>query len=110
MNKRIIKVLYKEPFEEAVILEIEDDLKTFQGLVEGRIQAVCPFEDKVYLVCNEEGKILGLDPNIPLIDENGIPYDIIVGPFFLCCVNDEGEFISLSEAQLMKYHEMLNGE
>ena len=76
-----MKVLVVEPLKECYTKEI-NGLKEMQALVGGYIQAVYPFEDPVAVVCNEEGKNLGLPFNRPLLDEHGLPYDIICGTFF----------------------------
>lgn len=84
----------------------------------GYIQAVYPFDDPVAIVCNEEGKINGLEPCRALFDEGGDIYDVIVGPFLICGLDDEG-FISLTKEQQEQYLAMfrhpqmfflLNGE
>lgn len=44
-------------------VEIENDLKAMQRLVGGDIEEYMPFEDEVAIVCNEEGKVMGLPLN-----------------------------------------------
>ena len=46
--------------------------------------------------------MLGLPINRPLMDENGLPYDILCGTFFIAGVNGE-HFVSLTEEQIDKY-------
>ena len=58
-----MKVIIVRPLEEPVAAEIEPGLKPMQEIVGGYIQAVYPFEEPVALICNEEGKLLGLEPN-----------------------------------------------
>ena len=55
-----MKVLKLEPGEHPKELEITDSLESMQSIVGGIIQAIYPFEDTVALICNEEGKLLGL--------------------------------------------------
>ena len=69
-----------------------------------QIQAIYPFPDKAAVVCNEEGKNLGLPFNRPLFDENGLPYDIICGTFFVAGLGVE-DFVSLTEEQIHRYKE-----
>lgn len=38
------------------------------------------------LICNDEGKLLGLPANRALRDSEGNLYDIVCGTFFLCGV------------------------
>ena len=75
-----------------------------QALVGGYIQAIYPFPDKAAVVCNEEGKNLGLPFNRPLLDENDLPYDIICGTFFVAGLGVE-DFVSLTEEQIRRYKE-----
>ena len=46
--------------------------------------------------------MLGLPFNRPLMDENGLPYDILCGTFFIAGVGKE-DFFSLTEEQIEKY-------
>ena len=97
-----IRVLVVEPMKPCEVREIPDTLEAMQALVGGHIQAVYPFRDEVALVCNEEGKNLGLPLNRPLTNDRGIPYDMICGTFFLAGLGAE-DFISLTEEQLRKF-------
>ena len=56
-----------------------------------------PHGDRPVLVCNDEGKLLGMEGNRRL--DNG---SIIAGPFFV--IGDTGEhFRSLTDAEVNKY-------
>ena len=58
-----IRVVLLEPGREARVTEINSSLPGLQRAVDGRIEAVgLPGEDAV-LICNEEGKLLGLPLN-----------------------------------------------
>ena len=100
MNVLVIEP-YKEPYEK----EINGKLKTLQGFVGGLIQVLYPFEDEhIALICNDEGKLLGLPLNRALRDENGDIYDIIAGTFLICSAPPDSEnFAGLSEEQMQKY-------
>ena len=80
-----------------------------QRLVGGYIQAVYPFDDPVALICNEEGKLLGLPMNRTLRDERGVPYDIVCGTFFLVGIAED-DFASLTDWQIEKYADYYRGE
>lgn len=54
-----MKVLVVEPMKKCYTKEI-NGLEEMQALVGGYIQAIYPFPDKAAVVCNEEGKNLGL--------------------------------------------------
>ena len=98
-----MKVLVVEPMKKCYTKEI-NGLEEMQALVGGYIQAIYPFPDKAAVVCNEEGKNLGLPFNRPLFDENDLPYDIICGTFFVAGLGVE-DFVSLTEEQIRRYKE-----
>ncbi len=96
-----MKVLVVEPQKPCRVQEIES-LADMQQLVGGDIEAVYPFQEPVALVCNSEGKLLGLPMNRPLLDKDYLPYDIIRGTFFVAGLGQE-EFISLTDEQIQRY-------
>ncbi len=102
-----MKVLLIEPMKEPKVKEIDPSLEAMQKEVGGYIQALFPFEEAVALVCNEEGKLLGLPLNRALRDENGEVYDIIAGTFFLCSAPPNKEsFEALSEEAITKFTQL----
>lgn len=92
-----IKVLIVEPGKVPREAEVENTLSAQQAVVGGMIEAVYPWEDPVGLICNEEGKLMGLPLNRSLED-----YDIIAGTFFICGLGKE-DFTSLSPDLMEKY-------
>ena len=101
-----IKVILCKAGECAQIVEIEDSLESFQKIVEGMIEEYMPFEDDVAIVCNDEGKMLGLPLNRAIEDEDGRIMDIIAGDFFICYAPWESEkFLSLPTELAEKYKE-----
>lgn len=58
-----ISVLLVEPNKYPKMIEIDDTLEAMQGVVGGDIEEYMPFEDEVAIICNEEGKLIGLPPN-----------------------------------------------
>lgn len=99
-----IKVVLVRPGEASSIEEIDSSLRCMQQIVDGSIQAIYPFEDNVVLVCNDDGKLLGLEPNRALIYGRKA-YDIIAGTFFVCGIAGES-FTSLTPVQLTRYQTM----
>lgn len=96
-----MKVIIVRPLEEPVTSEIEYGLKPMQKIVGGYIQAIYPFEDPVALICNEEGKLLGLPLNRALRTETGEIYDIVAGTFLLCgAPPDSDHFTDLTQEQV----------
>lgn len=99
-----MKILQIEPGRRPEVRKIDPSLKTMQSIVGGLIQALYPFDDPVALVCNDEGKLLGLPANRALRDEDGEVYDILCGTFFLCGAPADGDsFTSLTDKQMEKY-------
>ena len=96
-----MKVLVVEPQKPCRVQEI-DGLAAMQQIVGGDIEAVYPFQEPVALVCNSEGKLLGLPMNRPLLDKDYLPYDIIRGTFFVAGLGQE-DFISLTDEQIQRY-------
>lgn len=81
---------------------IPHTLDAMQRLVCGSIQAIYPYEDMVAIVCNEEGKLLGLAPNRAIRNDDGDIQDIICGTFFICGLTED-DFGSLTEEQITYY-------
>lgn len=101
-----MKVLLINPGEAPKVVTIDGGLKSMQELVGGFIQAIYPFADPVAIVCNDEAKLLGMEPNRALRHpETGEVYDIICGPFFVCGLG-EGDFDSPREELIQKYEEV----
>ena len=106
MPRPTITVLLVNPYEAPKPIEIPAELSAYQKLVGGTIQAIYPsMEDPIALICNDEGKLMGLPPNRvlrhPKTDEI---YDIVVGTFFLCAAPADSEnFESLTEEQIQRY-------
>lgn len=60
-----INVLIVEPGKEPRPATVEDTLEAFQQIVGGPIEAGCYLPQRVMLICNGEGKNMGLPPNRP---------------------------------------------
>lgn len=100
-----MKILLIEPEKAPRTMELDGSLKSMQALVGGTIQAIYPFAEEIALVCNDDGKLLGLPLNRALReDATGAVYEIIAGTFFLCGAPADAEnFVSLTEEQLNAY-------
>lgn len=99
-----MKVLMVEPGRSPYETEIEGGLKSLQAAVGGDIQAVYPYDDMVALICNEEGKYMGLPLNRALYDEEGQMYDIVAGNFLIVGLGEE-DFTDLSPDLIEKFSE-----
>ena len=104
-EKDKITALLVKPGEEPIVIEFEHTLEEMQRLVgNGLIQCIYPFDDDAALICNDEGKLLGMPLNRALYDGRGRMYDIITGDFFICrAPADSDTFTSLTEEQIKKY-------
>ncbi|MGN1299454.1 MAG: DUF3846 domain-containing protein [Candidatus Scatovivens sp.] len=97
-----IRVLYKEVGQIPKMMLIDNTLRAKQKLVGGLIEVV-QYDEDVVLVCNEEGKILNMPPNLVF------DYDYIAGNCFVIGDDYErGEFRSLSFEEIEKYTKELN--
>lgn len=99
-----MRILLVEPGKRPILKEIDGSLKSMKEIVGGTIQALYPFEEPVALICNDEGKLLGLPLNRALRDEEGRIYDIVAGTFFLCGAPEGSDrFESLQKEQILRY-------
>ena len=97
MNENEITVLKVEPGKAPAQITIPNTLKAMQELVGGHIEIV-DFQGAC-LVCNEEGKLLGLEPN------RRVGQDVITGTFFLANSDLEGNLCSLSQEDLVHFQQ-----
>ena len=99
MIENKLRCLLVEPYRLPEVIEINNTLEDKQKIVGGYIEcAYLPNDEDVVIICNEEGKINGLQLN------RDIGHDIIAGPFLI--VGDDyenGDFKSLTDEQIMKY-------
>ena len=58
-----MKILYKAPGEALRSMVIPNELGVMQQLVDGYIEPIT-LPDNLIVICNEEGKIRGMQPNI----------------------------------------------
>jgi len=117
-HKDTMAVLVVEPLKEPYLKEIFPGLSAIQEEVNGLIAAAYPFDDPVALICNDEGKLNGMELNRALRDDRGQLYDIVAGPFLVAGLSEDN-FASLSPELAQKYMEhfktpemfaMVNGE
>lgn len=87
-----MKAIIKKPGEKPRVIEIENELSALQEAVEGYIQAV-PLAADACIICNEEGKLIGLPYNTRILNE------IFVGNILFVGVAGE-EFCSLTNEQI----------
>ena len=99
-----MRVLVLEPMKKPYAKEINGSLESMQEIVGGWIECTYPTHpDEAVIICNEEGKMMGLPWNRELkID--GKTYDILVGTGFICNAPDDSEdFTGLTDEQIKYY-------
>ena len=104
LKEKKIKVVLCEPGKVARVAEIGTELSDLQRVVGGLIEPYYPFEEQVCIVCNDEGKLIGLELNRGLRDEHGEIYDVMAGTFLVVGLGEDS-FTSLTPEQVQKYTE-----
>lgn len=93
----LLRILYVEPHKPAVIAEMESGLPAIQRAVKGHYEQIYMDETTVVL-CNEEGKLNGMEGNRRYNDGK----NIIAGPFVVIGSGEE-DYVSLTDEQVEKY-------
>ena len=105
MDAKEITVLMVEPGKHPKVTRIKADLASLQKAVsigadyQGLIEFVS-LGNGDCIMCNEEGKLIGLEGNRRLGN------DILVGVFYIMSENEDGELLSLSEKKIKRYTEL----
>ena len=105
MKRKEIKILMVEPGKYPKVTVLQNDLDSLQKAVsigaeyQGLIEIV-PLGNGDCILCNEEGKLIGLDGN------RRVGRDIIVGVFYIMSEDREGNLISLSEKKIQYYQKL----
>jgi len=97
-----MKVILVEPGKAARVTEIGEKLKDMQKVVGGLIQAIYPYEELVAIVCGDESKLNGEQPNRALYDDTGNLYDVICGTFFITGLSEDN-FASIPDELVDKF-------
>lgn len=103
MKEEKIKVLALLPMELPKEIDLDNTLEAMQNFVGGLIECITLSDtgSEVTLVCNDEGKLLGLPLNRPLWDGA----DVLAGPGFLARCDSEGNLTSLPQSAIDFYKE-----
>lgn len=101
-NKEM-RVLYIEPGKYPKEITIPDTLKALQECVKGDIAICYPWStDRACVVCNDAGKLNGMQPN-----RQYCKHDFLSGPFLVCGFRGEN-LIGLTDEQLSRYEELFH--
>ena len=107
MKSKTITVLKVEPMKKPTIVTLQNDLDSLQKAVSERCERqglieIIPIAHDAAILCNEEGKLLGLEGNRRLGN------DILVGTFYVVGDTKQGKLCSLTEKQISLYHALFN--
>lgn len=91
-----MKAIRKKPGCEPELIDVDNTLKALQAEVGGYIEAVTIASDAV-IICNEEGRILGLPDNCRVCGVDFVGTVLIVG-------TKGDEFCDVPEADFLMYH------
>ena len=107
------KVIFKEPYKDAIILGLSNDLKEWQKLVQGTVECIfSPFDESVHILCNDEAKIFKMDGNFMMPER----YDCLCGPAVFVSFDEDGDLQDLNNIQInkvlkyLKYYELHSNE
>ena len=104
MVKKEIKALMVEPRKHPVVVMLNDDLDSLQKAVsigadyQGLIEII-GIGSGDCILCNEEGKLIGLEGN------RRLGSDIIAGVFYIMSEGEDGDLVSLTEEKIKYYTE-----
>ena len=97
-----MSVLMVNAGEYPKMVEINSGLEALQEAVQGNIEVIYPYDDPVGIICNEEGKLNGMQLNRSLCNDRGEIRDILTGPFLVVGLGEE-DFRSLTPEEMRKY-------
>ena len=102
MKGNTIKVLMVEPGEHPKEVELDNNLDALQkavsiGCEEQGLIEIIGLEDGICLLCNEEGKLIGLEGN------RKVGRDIITGVFYVVGEDGCGNLTSLPKDKIESY-------
>ena len=106
MKDARITVVYKQPGAKAKLQVIDNTLESFQTLVNGYIETACRLSPDLFVICNEEGKLRKMEPNLYFL-RNGWVIDEIVGPVIISKLGDEGDFVDMTPEECQRAEQWL---
>lgn len=97
--KNKITAIVKNPYRQAEVVEIDNNLEELQKIVGGYIEAVyLPNVRNVIGFVNDEGLLIGLEPNIYRPEYK----DAFVGPIVFVGNGKNGDSVSLTDERIKK--------
>jgi hypothetical protein len=101
MKEKTIRVLKVAPKELPVVVYLTNELSALQDAVEGLIEII-EIDGKTCLLCNEEGKLNGMEPN------RRFGSDVLCGTFYVTGQDKHGNLASLSQKNIQTYTAMFH--
>lgn len=101
LGARIMKILAVRTGELPEVIDIEHSLDAKSEFVGGYIQTIS-LSSTAILVCNDDGKVIGLKPN------RVIPGDFIAGDFFIVGFDGRDDFCDISDSDAALYMEFFS--
>ena len=102
-----MKVVVKEPSQKGEVMEIENNLASYQKIVGGYIEVIYlnNYCKDLLVIANDESKLLGMDYNF-----SHSLYDYIAGPCIFISDDNEGDFTNLTDKQInfLKNNDFIN--
>lgn len=104
MKEQEIKVLMVAPHQRPTVVTLKNELRALQESVSigaedvGYIEII-GIDSDTCILCNEEGKLIGLPPNRRFYQ------DILCGVFYVVGEDGEGNLTSLSQEMMERYTE-----
>jgi hypothetical protein len=102
-----IKVIVARVGQAPVVKDMDDTLEGMQAIVGGYVEMIM-ISETVDMYFHEEGRLRGFPLNRYVMDVHGNNWDIL-GDLFLASHDDQGETISLSDADVEKWLPRLGG-
>lgn len=105
MKEKAIKVLKVAPKMVPEVVMLDNNLRALQEAVSigadyvGLIEII-DIDEKACILCNEEGKLIQLEPNRRFYD------DVICGVFYVTGQDKQGNLTSLSDSLIEHYKKM----
>lgn len=90
-----MRVMVLKPGELAEVINIK--AAEIAEIVDGVPEAIFPFDDKIGIYVNEQGKILGLPKNRSLYDDDGAVVDVFAGTMVIA--SEDGD---LTDEEIVK--------
>lgn len=98
MSNKILTVIKKANETKGKVLTVEDTFETWNEIVGGYIETF-PLTDDILILLNEEGKLMGLEPNFSIHCHGGY-IETIVGDVAFVSFDEEDNFASLTDEHL----------